>query len=328
VVADYELIAGDHRVAFLVGWVTRKQCLVGAAPGDLNVPHASITTGRIVRVTPVYSIQIASAAIADGPNLTDWLTAGGTVLLALITAVTLIVTVRITRADRRHDDKIRAEDRAESTRRLQQEREASDQRLREEREHAEQKRRRERQADTAYVLVQRIAALQPYLGTVPGTMSRALFSGFGPTVRQLHDDECRAAIDTLRHGTWAEASVLGPGDAAAAAADRYRYLVKLVDDLANNEPTEAERAVRTLRNYATWVRISLIMLAEDGAVPPIYGESAKFPLLRPAQHMPVWLPNPLPLRWVDEADADSRVRAPEPEAMTPATDQPSAGEPG
>jgi hypothetical protein len=72
----------------------------------------------------------ASAVVTDGPKLTDWLTAGGTIALALVTVITLMVTVRITRADR-----------VEAGRRLTDERTAAEQRLRDERDHAEVVRR-------------------------------------------------------------------------------------------------------------------------------------------------------------------------------------------
>lgn len=141
-------------------------------------------------MTLLGSIRATLAATASGPSLADWLTAGGTVLLALITAITLIATVRITRADRRHDAKIRAEDRAEAKQvldeeraraeqdradaalRLREEREIAHQRLQDERDYAENTRRRERQADNAQVLIQRIAVLQPYLRRAGDLTSR------------------------------------------------------------------------------------------------------------------------------------------------------------
>lgn len=267
---------------------------------------------------------LAAPPAAAGPSLADWLTAGGTVLLALITAVTLIVTVRITRADRRHDDKIRAEDRAQAAtvlgeeraraerdradaaQRLQDERELAAQRLRDERDHAEKTRRHERRSDNADALIQRIATLQPYLAVVPGVWIRRDRGpgGHEQGVRYLRDDGCLAAVDTLLHGVWAETTMLGRDDVGAVAAARYRYLVKLVEDLARHRPEKPKRDVRTLRNYARWVRISLRELAEDGAVPPIYGGSPEFPLLGLAEEMPPWLPHPLPPGWTDELDHD------------------------
>jgi hypothetical protein len=148
---------------------------------------------------PFDSILAAATATPSRPSLADWLTAGGTVLLALITAITLIATGRITRADRRNNDKIRAEDRAEAKKvideeraRAAQDRADAAQRLQDERDHAENTRRRERQADNAYMLIQRVAALRPYFDTVPGTWIRRDrgAGGQAPGVRLQH---CRRA---------------------------------------------------------------------------------------------------------------------------------------
>jgi hypothetical protein len=292
------------------------------------------------------SIRATVTATASGPSLADWLTAGGTVLLALITAITLIATVRITKADRRHDTKIRAEDRAEAKKvldgeharaehdradaaqRLDEERELARQRLQDERDHAEKTRRRERQADNAYMLIQRIAAVLPYLDNVPGTWIRRdrQAGGRAPGVRYLGEEECRAAVDTLRQGAWAETIMLGRDHAADEAAARYRCLAKLIESLARSQQAakpERERDVRTVRNYARWVRISLGMLAEDGSVPQIHGGSAQSPLLGLAD-MPAWLPDPLPPGWLDEQDEESRVRATEANVATPVTERAAA----
>jgi hypothetical protein len=50
-----------------------------------------------------------TAATSDGPA--EWLTAIGTLALALVTVATLIVTVRMARADRTHDAELRRQDR-------------------------------------------------------------------------------------------------------------------------------------------------------------------------------------------------------------------------
>jgi hypothetical protein len=79
------------------------------------------------------------------PSAADWLTAGGTVGLALLAFVTIVVTLLLTRSERDRaerrleDERVRAEDR------LREEREAADQRLRDERGHAEQVRLEERE---------------------------------------------------------------------------------------------------------------------------------------------------------------------------------------
>jgi len=249
----------------------------------------------------------------------DFWTAIGTVALAAATFVALAYTIYTTRADRRQA----AADRRDAAQRLRDEREAGERRLRAERDHAEALRRRERQADSAQALLQRVAALQPYLEVIPGTWLRRN-PPLGPVVRHQHDEECRAAIDTLRHGAWAETAMLGRGDAAAEAATRYRSLVKLVEDLARRhlEGPGGDRDVRALRNYARWVRISLAALAEDGAVPPIAGGSAAVPLPGLADHMPAWLPHPLPPGWTDDPDDDL-----EPLTLRPGTAELETGSP-
>lgn len=64
----------------------------------------------------------------------------------------------------------------------------------------------------------------------------------------------------------------------------------------------------TLLNYSRWVRISLRMLAENETVPPIYGGTPELPILGLADHMPAWLPHPLPPRWEEEAVIDAPTR--------------------
>lgn len=237
---------------------------------------------------------------------TEAWTAIGTVALAAATFVALAYTIFTTRRDRRQA----ASDRLDAAQRLSDERDAGDRRLRQERDYAESLRRRERQADNAQVLIQRVAGLQPFLATVPGTWLRR-DQLLGPGVRYRGDEECRAAVDTLRHGAWAETAMLGRGDAAAEAAARYRSLVRLVEDLAHRHLTGpgGDRDVRALRNYARWVRISLVMLAEDGTVPPIAGGSPEVPLPGLAEDMPAWLPHPVPSGWTDEPDDDLKPRA-------------------
>jgi hypothetical protein len=121
--------------------------------------------------------------------------------------------------------------------------------------------------------------------------------------------------------------VLGRDDEAEEAAARYRYLVKLVEDLARKQPArpEGKRDVRAVRNYARWARISLRMLADDGTVPPIHGGSAQFPVLGLAEDMPAWLPHPLPPGWVDEADDDPSDPAEDPDNARSAREPPARG---
>ena len=223
-------------------------------------------------------------------------TAVGTIFLAVVTLATVVTTLVITMQDRRR-----------SVTALTEERVLADARLREERDHAEEVRRRERQADNARVLIQRVAALQPYLDTVPGTLTRHVFpqAKYQPFTHHHGDEECREAIYSLQQGAFSEAPLLAPGEAAQAAADRYRRLVKLVHDAAKDNNANEERQAATLRAYARWVRISLRTLAEDGTVPPINGGSPEYPLLDLPDRMPTWCPNPGPPGWNDELDAEA-----------------------
>lgn len=237
----------------------------------------------------------------------DW-TAIGTVSLAGVTFVTLLFTIYQARQERRRA----ATDRATADQRLADERAAGEQRIRDERAHADDVRRRERLLDNASVLMHRVAELQPYLPTVPGTTLRGragtvpIRGGISNSVP--NDEECRAAIASMRHGAWTEASMLGSGEAAQSAADRYRRLVRLVDEVALGSAQLPDRDIDSLRHYAMWVRITLRTLAASETVPTIYGGSAETPLLGLAEHMPAWLPNPIPDGWNDESEVDAPLR--------------------
>lgn len=237
----------------------------------------------------------------------NW-TAIGTVSLAGVTFVTLLFTIYQTKQERQQA----AADRAEADRRLADERTAGEQRIRDERTHADDIRRHERLLDSTSALIQRVAVLQPYLPTVPGTTLRGQV-GATPFRGALSnsvpgDEECRGAIASLRHGAWTETSMLGGGEAAQSAADRYRRLVKLVDEAALRSTPLPDRDIDSLRHYAMWVRVTLRMLATTETVPPIYGGSADTPLLGLAEHMSAWLPNPIPDGWNDESEVDAPLR--------------------
>jgi hypothetical protein len=237
----------------------------------------------------------------------NW-TAIGTVSLAGVTFVTLLFTIYQAKQERQQA----VADRAAADQRLADERTAGEQRVRDERTHADDVRRRERLLDNASALMQRVAALQPYLPTVPGTTLRGR-AGVAPVRGALSnsvpgDEECRAAIASLRHGAWTEASMLGGEEAPQSAADRYRRLVRLVDEVALGSTRLPERDIDSLRHYAMWVRITLRTLVASETVPPIYGGSAEAPLLGLAEHMPAWLPNPIPDGWNDESEVDAPLR--------------------
>jgi hypothetical protein len=61
-------------------------------------------------------------SVPVGTSLTDSLTGWGTIALAIVTFLAVIVTMRTARTDRLRDDERRAQDRAEAERRVQEER--------------------------------------------------------------------------------------------------------------------------------------------------------------------------------------------------------------
>jgi len=139
--------------------------------------------------------------------------------------------------------------------------------------------------------------------------------------RSTAEEEALAAISSLRHGAWTEAAMLGTGVAAEAAADRYRTLVRLVDEAARMHPFP-DRDLETLRNYARWVLVSLRTLADDETVPPNV-QGPERPMLGLAEHMPAWLPSPIPPGWDDIAGADPPIRrSAHPVASAPAQSVP------
>jgi hypothetical protein len=254
----------------------------------------------------------------------DW-TAIGTVALAVVTFATLGYTIFSTRYDRRaadnraaHDREAamqrEARDRADAEQRLREERYVSEQRIRDERAVAAEVQRRDAQRTSAIELIRRVAALQPLMNSVPALAQREQASSARRKLAELpvsphefRDLECRAAIESLRLGAWTEAAMLGTGDAAVTAADRYRQLVRLVDEAALTTP-HRDRDVDALLNFATWVRITLRMLADDEIIPSIYGGAAETPVLGSGDSMPAWTPSPLPPEWVDEVSVNAPLR--------------------
>lgn len=211
------------------------------------------------------SLQAAAKA-AHAAASTDWSNAGtatGTIALAVVTFVTLLCTVIATTTDRKQA----AADRADAEKRLEDERAAGEQRIRDERAHADEVRRRDRQIANAAGLVARVAELQAFMTGVPGSSLRAERPSMSAHSRNMADEETLHAVSSLRHGAWTEAAMLGTSAAAEAAAERYRTLVRLVDEAARTHPFP-DRDLVTLRNYARWVLISLRTLAENETVPP------------------------------------------------------------
>jgi hypothetical protein len=219
----------------------------------------------------------------------DW-TAIGTVGLALVTSVGLVI----------------------SEMRLREERARSDRAMQKEREEAADVRRRDRQRVDAIELIRHLTILQPLLTGVPALALRerrgsspfpGAHSFTGP-----EDLEARAAVELLRRGGWTEAALLGPDGAAREAADRYRQLVRLVDEATLSQPGDKrDLVIDALSNYSTWVRMSLQGLAENETVPTIGDGARKFPDLgqEPGE---AWKPNPEPPDWAAETKLNRPIR--------------------
>jgi hypothetical protein len=101
-------------------------------------PKQLAASCRTISSMLLLSLSHAFAPLESAaPSLADWLTAGGTVGLALLTSVTLVATVLLTRSERRHAEKFLNDERTQA--------EAADRRLRDERDHAERVRLEERE---------------------------------------------------------------------------------------------------------------------------------------------------------------------------------------
>lgn len=186
-------------------------------------------------------LDTAKAAPATGGvNWDKWtaigtlILAAGTLVLALVTFWTLLYTIRATNRDRKQA----AKDREDAETRLESERKAGDQRLKDERDHAAEVRRRDRQIDRISVLAARVAEMQAYLDEVPGAALRAGWGRNSPSLqsRSMVGEEALTALNSLRHGAWTEAAMLGTGEAAEQAAGRYLSLLILVDDRPARTP--------------------------------------------------------------------------------------------
>jgi hypothetical protein len=175
----------------------------------------------------VIAVSGPSPAPASAPGVTGWLTGIGTVALAFVTVVTLIVTIRITTTDRRQ---------------------------------AEAARRRDRQQDSAQRLLGRIAGIMPYFGLIPGVFQ----SSSTPPGHPAHDPramECLNAVRALQSGVYADMAGLSD----ARAAEQYRELVRRVLAAAPGvDEGMGELTSRALRLCAIFVRESLENLIEDG----------------------------------------------------------------
>jgi len=203
----------------------------------------------------------AAHVTSSAPGITDWLTGIGTVSLAVVTVVTLGITIWITTTDRRG---------------------------------AEEARHRERQQDSAGRLLVRIAALIPHCDLVPGVY-KGISTLPGQPGHNWRRMQCYEAMRALEFGAHAETSGLGD----PRGAGQYRELVHLVITAAQGVPRELhKRAGVDLRRYAIFVRVSLEHLIEAGqSLDP--GQPAVPLLLRNPPEDSPWQPDNVPMPWRD-----------------------------
>jgi hypothetical protein len=148
-------------------------------------------------------------------------------------------------------------------------------------------------------------------------LAAATFVALAYTIFTTRRDRRQAAADRLE-AAQRLSDERAAGDSRLRQERDYAESLRRMERQADNaqmlarrhsEGPALDRDIRTLRNYARWVRISLVMLAEDGAVPPIAGGSPEVPLSGLAEHMPAWLPHPVPPGWTDEPDDELEPRA-------------------
>lgn len=199
------------------------------------------------------------------------------------------------------DEQRRAEDRQAAELRLTDEREAAAKRLQEEREIAERRiaeerafaageRVRERQAQRAASLLARVAQLRAGL---PLVRSPKQYAG-----ANLLKAEVESLLKTLVEGAHIDAPLLGNTE----VEKRYRNLVHLVISLANN-PDTSDGNLRDLRNYAKFVKLSLIALVDGTEIPRTDGPEVPF-VQRAYNDGSTWHPTHIPANWDDESSLD------------------------
>ena len=249
--------------------------------------------------------------VADAPSFTDNLTAWATLGLFLATALTLVavstIAVQGTRRDERNraadkkeaDDRFekervdaaqrlneqreldaaqRTQDREEADRRLLEEREAADKRLLKEREIGERRvieerafataeRLHERQAERAAVLLGYVALFRSRLILIEANDA---FVPGRPAWTKLAE-----VTEALVSGAHVDAPLLGD----AEVEKRYRTLVHLFLSVrANGSVVTPGKTVGDLRNYAKFVKLSLIALVNGAELPQNDGQEC--PILK------------------------------------------------
>jgi hypothetical protein len=175
-------------------------------------------------------VSSQTATPDSAPTVADWLIAYGTIVLALITLVTLVATILITRADRQRESQRLKEERERAA----QDREEADQRLREEREAADQRLREERERRSEPELLRHCADFSAACGRIKHELALK-----GPADRDLSCvSQLEAANDAL--------TVIGTPE-IENAADRFVGMVQItiMTEEAGNIP-EHEKVLSEL----------------------------------------------------------------------------------
>lgn len=251
--------------------------------------------------------------IADAPSFTDSLTAWSTLGLAALTFVTVVTAIAIAARGNKRDDRLRQADkqaaderftmaRDEAEARLIDEREAAEKRLLEERAIAEQRvqdertfataeRIHERQAQRAAVLLEYVASLRQNLAIFEHKSQHVLPNQVSKSLAEL--------LDMLTAGTHIDAPLLGN----AEVEERYRTLVHLVLSItAPDFKVTPERTVNNLRNYAKFVKLSLIALVDGTELPKNEGHA--HPYLGITMDNSLWYPSHMTPEYMEESNLD------------------------
>lgn len=225
---------------------------------------------------------------------------------SLLTVAALAVTIWFAIRDRRRSEALRQEDASNAARaateaeqRLRDERNAANRRLLDERADLDRRQVRDWQAAAALDLLDRIAGLQPYFGSL--------------TVRgSIRSDERDAAVLHLQQGAHAQALALGNRN----ATELYRRLAanvvgvptamrELPDAFADDPEmlgAVASMVVLNTRRHARYVRLWLCHLIERGQVPDEAVRDA--PLLTAVASAVMWTPMLTPDGWWEDTNTD------------------------
>lgn len=193
--------------------------------------------------------------------------------------------------DRQAADLRLVDERDAGAKQLQEEREIAERRITEERVFAASERVRERQSQRAASLMERVAKLRTDLHLVRNMKSLTESAG-----ERVERDYLR---NFLVYGAHVDAPLLGNVE----VEKRYRNLVHLVLTLTDDQTEVTDGNVRDLRNYAKFVKLSLIALVDGTEIPKNKGPEVPF-VQRAYGDGATWHPTSIPANWDDESSLD------------------------